>query len=77
MGNIGPSDRAIRLWSGAILGPTALFTVAQLIVLPQSLAPVFGLSALYCFSTALLRWSPVYHVFGISTQPPAESPPNG
>lgn len=68
MANIGPSDRAVRLWSGALLGPTALFTLASLLPLPQPLAPVFGLTALYCFATGLSRHSPVYHVLGVDTK---------
>lgn len=69
MSNIGPSDRAVRLWSGAILGPTALFTLASLLGLPRPLAPVCGLTALYCFGTALTRYSPVYQLLGIDTRP--------
>ena len=67
MANIGPSDRAVRLWSGALLGPTALFTLASLLGLPHRLAPAFGVTALYCFATGLSRYSPLYQLLGVDT----------
>ncbi len=65
--NIGPVDRAIRIWSGAILGPTAIGTVLSVTGLPSPMAPVCGLSALYLFATSLTRYSPLYARGGIDT----------
>lgn len=66
--NIGPVDRAIRLWTGAISGPTAIGTLLGVTGLPEGFAPFFGTLALYCLATALARRSFVYAVLGIDTR---------
>gem|GEM_PF-5493337 len=66
--NIGPVDRAIRLWTGAISGPTAIGTLLGITGLPEGFAPFFGVLALYCFATALARRSFVYAILGIDTR---------
>ncbi|MFP4218395.1 MAG: DUF2892 domain-containing protein [Salinarchaeum sp.] len=66
--NIGPVDRAIRLWTGAISGPTAIGTLLGVTGLPEGLAPFFGVLALYCFATAFARRSFVYAILGIDTR---------
>lgn len=66
--NVGVTDRAVRIWSGAVLGPTAIGTLLGLLPLPTSLAPVCGLSAIYLFTTALSRRCPVFYLLRINSR---------
>ncbi len=65
---IGPVDRAIRIWTGALLGPTAIGILTGVIELPTTIAPVCGLTAIYMFTTGLSRRSLVYSLLGIDTR---------
>ncbi|WP_397541132.1 DUF2892 domain-containing protein [Salinarchaeum sp. IM2453] len=65
--NIGETDRAVRIWSGAVCGPIAAGTVKGYLDIPEIVAPVLGFFAIYMFITGLTRISPLYVLLGISS----------
>jgi UPF0716 family protein affecting phage T7 exclusion len=61
--NIGRLDQLLRI-AALIIG--AVIYIAEL--LPGFAGTLVGLVAIYCFVTALTRYSPVWEMLGISTE---------